>query len=60
MAHSDESPGMTADEFVEWVAAQTTDEDMDGDMSGDDAVSTLADIVMTARAMRKDRMKEAA
>jgi len=38
-------------EFAELVARMTTDQEMDGDMSGDDAVSTLSELIETARAV---------
>lgn len=39
-------------DFAELVARMTTDEEMDGDMSGDDAVSTLSELIETARTLR--------
>jgi hypothetical protein len=36
-------------DFADFVARMTTDSEMDGDMSGDDAVSTLSGIIETAR-----------
>ena len=39
-------------DFAELVARMTTDQEMDGDMLGDDAVSTLSELIETARTLR--------
>ncbi len=44
------APDLSA--FAELVARMTTDQEMDGGMSGDDAVSTLSELIETARTLR--------
>lgn len=39
-------------DFAELVARMTTDQEMDGEMMGDDAVSTLSELIETARTLR--------
>lgn len=39
-------------DFAELVARMTTDQEMDGEMLGDDAVSTLSELIETARTLR--------
>lgn len=43
----------TAHDFVAQVARMTTDAEMDGDMSGDDAVTTLSGLIEEAREITK-------
>lgn len=52
---------MTAIEFIKMVADLQTNDEMGGDMSGDDAVSELSGLIETARALlRAAKQKEAA
>ena len=51
---------MTDREFVEAVAALTTDDEMAGDMPGDDAVTELSGLIETARAILRDAHKKEA
>lgn len=44
------SPDLLA--FAELIARMTTDEEMGGEMLGDDAVSTLSELIETARTLR--------
>lgn len=44
-------PPETADTIIRELAAMTTDEELGGDMSGDDAVSVLSGLIERARAL---------
>lgn len=55
MAHLSELQGL-----ADTLAGMTTEAEMDGDMSGDDAVSTLSDMIEQARPLSPRRPASAA